>query len=480
MALGLQSCPEDVVECIVQLLDLDDVRNLRLSSRTLAVKSSHHSFKDYFQSKHVDMTASALDKFAQGTQAGDLRSLAQELHLIGIAPEAGDRKLTASNYGNHEEEERNTTQEINLLSQAFDGLAKYAKGGNLPSLTLRVAVVRNDQERVLPVDTKLRAKSQGVWQSTTRTFDTALRALAMSKLQIKSLNIFNDSDLQQCSLSCEKLDMVDWSDDGLVKSLSTLKSLSISVCTRVVIHKDNDENDDDADDSDEDDDDDSDDDDDEDSEDDDDDEDENEGGRGITRAAVETQAEEEDESGFSGLAGLLSLCTQLDDFELHYLAVRRPRSGRLDRSGSQRILQHAIEQKRLPTVKRCRIRGVTANEVDLLSFIKRTRVSELSLATMHLHTGTFGSIINYCTSEAADLTKLYFNSLFIDIEETGMVHFVGERSTVCLYRDSEMLERKGDDIRRPIPYHVSPPMFIGSPITMKWLEYQEMEFGSCE
>ncbi|KAF7552771.1 hypothetical protein G7Z17_g4092 [Cylindrodendrum hubeiense] len=296
------------------------------------------------------MRTTALQAFAQGVQAGGLRSLFQELYLIGIAHEVKEWEPKTVD-DTHSEEVRRT-QDVNLLRQAFDELKKHSKSDSLPSLTLRVAVVRNGQKRILPVDKRGGAKSKIVWQCTIRTFNTALQALAMSKLQIKNLNLFNDPDLQQCSIACEQLDEIDWNNPGLTESLAALESLSISTCTRVVkFYKDYYETDDESE-------------------------------LATSRSAAERQAEAEDASNFVGLSKLLSLCAGLENLELHYLYIR-PTGGpsTISRSWGEKILQHVVDLERLPNLKRCRLRGFTIRETDLLEFIKRTRVRDLSLET---------------------------------------------------------------------------------------------------
>ncbi|KAH8662730.1 F-box domain protein [Ilyonectria robusta] len=450
MSFGLESCPDLVVECIVNLLDLDDICNLRLSCKSLAVKSSHYRFKTFFRSKHVDVTADALRTFAQGTQAGGLRSLVQELYLIGIANETRNQKKPRTRNDSRNEEIRRA-REINLLSQAFNGLAKYSKNGSLPSLTLRVAIVRNDKERILPVDARpWPPMRKSVWQCTIYTFDTALRALAASKLRIESLNVFNDPDMERCSLACEQLNIIDWNDSGLAESFASLRSLSISISTRVFrFHKDIQE-------------------------------DEHDEGQPPRKDAAEVQAEAGDESNFVGLSRLLPLCNRLENFEVHYLQVPTGYSNLIDRFCCEKILQRVVELDRLPILKRCRLRGISAREVDLLDFVKRTRVCELSLESMILRTGTFRPIIDHCTSETANMTKLYFDTLYERHNREEMIFFVGggkSRIGFPSANATERLEREGDSVRHPITYYNPPLTPMGNPWIPEWRRFQRTEHG---
>ncbi|KNB04840.1 hypothetical protein FOXG_22375 [Fusarium oxysporum f. sp. lycopersici 4287] len=222
MPLGLESCPEPVVECIVQLLDLDDIRNLRLTCKPLALKSSEYRFRAFFRSKHIHVTVDALRTFAEGTQAGGLRSLIQHLYLVGIVECKIGEPRRQSDW---QKEEMRRTHEVNLLSQAFNGLAKHSKNGGLQSLTLRVAIVRNGGETTLPLDSgPLVPLQKSVWLCTMHTFDTVVSALAASSLRIDGLDIFSEPNIRRPSLASDQINAIDWNDSGFAKALATLRS----------------------------------------------------------------------------------------------------------------------------------------------------------------------------------------------------------------------------------------------------------------
>ncbi|KAJ4118814.1 hypothetical protein NW765_007999 [Fusarium oxysporum] len=348
MPLGLESCPEPVVECIVQLLDLDDICNLRLTCKSLALRSSHYRFRTFFRSKHIKLMVEALRTFAEGIQSGGLQSLIQHLYLVGIVDECESPKPERQNYWQNEETRR--TQEVNILSQAFNGLAKYSKNGSPRLLTLRVAIVRNGEETTLPADSgPLVALQKSVWLRTMHTFDTVVSALAASSLRIDGLNIFSEPDMHCSSLACDQINAIEWNDSGFAKTLATLRSLSISLSTRVfAFPRAPQENKQDV-------------------------------GRSSKRDAAEVQAEAEDENDFVGLSRLLRLCNQLENLEINYLRIPVGYSALVGHFYYETILQRIVELDRLPILKRCKFSGISAKETDLLGFIQRARVRELSL-----------------------------------------------------------------------------------------------------
>ncbi|EXL39579.1 hypothetical protein FOCG_17818 [Fusarium oxysporum f. sp. radicis-lycopersici 26381] len=279
MPLGLESCPEPVVECIAQLLDLDDIRNLRLSCKSLALESSQYHFRTFFRSKHVNVTVDALRTFSEGIQAGGLRCL---IH----------------------------------------------KNGSLRLLTLRVAIVRNGEETPLPVDSgPLVPLQKSVWLCTMHTFDTVVSALAASSLRIDGLDIFSEPNIRRPSLASDQINAIDWNGSGFAKSLATLRSLSISLSTRVfAFRRALQENKQDV-------------------------------GRSSKNDAAEVQAEAEDENDFVGLSRLLRLCNQLENLEIDYLRIPMGYSALVGHFYYETILQRIVELDRLPILKHCKFLG---------------------------------------------------------------------------------------------------------------------------
>ncbi|EMT74302.1 hypothetical protein NOF04DRAFT_11421 [Fusarium oxysporum II5] len=454
MPLGLESCPEPVVECIVQLLDLDDICNLRLTCKSLALGSSHYRFRTFFRSKHIKLMVDALRTFAEGIQDGGLQSLIQHLYLVGIVDECESRKPGRQNYWQNEETRR--TQEVNLLSQAFNGLAKYSKNGSPRLLTLRVAIVRNGEETTLPADSGPSVPLQkSVWLRTMHTFDTVVSALAASSLRIDGLNIFSEPDMPCSSLACDQINANEWNDSGFAKTLVTLRPLAISLSTRVfAFPRALQENKQDV-------------------------------GRSSKRDAAEVQAEAEDENDFVGLSRLLRLCNQLGNLEINYLRIPMGYSALVGHFYYETILQRIVELDRLPILKRCKFSGISAKETDLLGFIQRARGRELSLEKVILCTGTFRSTFDYCTSRAASMTKLHFDTLYETLYDRHYVEKTiffagGGKSRIGFPSASatERLDREGESVRTSITYYISPRTPIDNPWIPEWGRFRRTENGT--
>jgi hypothetical protein len=124
--------------------------------------------------------------------------------------------------------------DVSLLSEAFCNIMVNGKAGKLLSLSLEVAVYREDTEERLPP--LCHSSWRLIWQSAAETFHTAIRSLAASSLPIEKLNIFNNRQLQLCSLASNKLSRIDFKHKGLAVSLASLKSLSLSFSGKIIFN----------------------------------------------------------------------------------------------------------------------------------------------------------------------------------------------------------------------------------------------------
>ncbi|KAI0133709.1 hypothetical protein BJ170DRAFT_174211 [Xylariales sp. AK1849] len=456
MSPSFVSCPIEVVHEMIKLLELADIRNLRLSCKLLAAKSSSsHHVKTFFQAKHVELTEQAFRNLAEGTQARGLRCLVQELTLSGIAVGDAPRRTYT------ERRQSSRRSNIRLLSQSFNGLAKNGPTGKLALLSLGVAVHPGLTAKREFGNSRMGFNLEPVWRAAVDTFHTTFRALAASQLRIESLNIFNCPGQQRCGFACNELSKIDWDDQGLAESLQSVRSLSVSTSNRVSRSNEDEDKDEYGDDA------------------------TNDRPRSRRSNHDEDIAIAQDESNFTGLASLFQLLKQLESFEMHYFllpgALRRLRP--IDWC-HERLLEHIIKLDSLPNLARCKLRGIYATETDLLAFIQRTGVGELSLENVVLTSGTFRSIFDYCTSAENPITMLYFDVLREINAPSPMVLFLGPGRSKLGYHavglGSEMLERCVDDVKQPISYHTPPLPPMGSPAMAAWMAFQRREYGRAQ
>lgn len=481
MPLGLEDCPNEVIESITRLLVLSDICSLRQISRTIATKTTGAHFKSYFLSKQVDITSSALKVFVDVTQPGWLGCLIQNLKLVGVVNNTKllesileeESELEEEGEGSPERQKKaqqdldileqrqndyeqlhESGTDVSLLSTAFSNIAANSKSGKLFSLSLEVQVFREDAEKRLP---PLAGGSwKLIWQCAADTFHTALRSLASSKLPIEKLNIFNDRRLQRCSLSLNELGSATFEDEGLTISLASLKSLSISFSDRVIFQskQDAERSYDPADEID----------------------------WEIPeeeRDIEEMRAEAADEKNFTGLAKLLQLSRQLEDLELHQYRLTKGALTEHDLC-LERMLQRAAQMDAPPSLKRLELRGLWVREEDLLAFIQRTGVRKLFMYNSWMSSGTFRSIFDYCTSDTTGVDELYFDELF---EGNLRVYFDGPADSLFPplvgtgISGSNKMRRTGAEVKQQISYRSAQGAAASSPATMIYRQQQWKEYG---
>ncbi|KAF3482091.1 uncharacterized protein GIQ15_04850 [Arthroderma uncinatum] len=445
----ISTCPDWIIEQVVSSLELADIRNLRLTGKTVSLKSSQGRFRCFLQSKNVDLTSEALQTFVE---TKGYTSKLKNLNLVGLAVKPNQQK----------EADKIQERETLLLTEVFNKIAEYNGDGCLESLTLRVILVHKDGTRQLPADASKfpwEYIPKRIWACAVYTWKVALRALAASRLRIKRLNAFNDANMQQCSIPCDRLTTVDLQDIGLAESLASLKSLSLSICDRIFdLDKDIPEYD------------------------------KNYDYGSISEAKSEElrdfQAEADEENNFDGVANLVNLCGRIEDFELHHYHNRKERL--TVKFHAERILQCLVELEQLPRLRKSKLRGISATGTDLLNYIIRTDPSDLTLERIKLQKGEFSPNIDHCTSDQAHLHTLLLDTLY---EDKGkyfeMVLFPWYKGCKAIVQgiDSEVgraesLKREGNDIRQPLLFIVSLAHFQGSPVNQAYSQRNRLEFGA--
>jgi hypothetical protein len=263
--------------------------------------------------------------------------------------------------------------------------------------------------------------------------------------------VFNGRQLQSCSLACDELGRVDFQDKGLAISLSSLKSLSISLSDRIIEDlpppdfsqppKE----------------------------------------KYIREARRKAMAK----SNFVGLVKFLQLAHLLDSLEIHYYQLNTAHLFLRDPyAHDERLLKQVAKSEKLPKLKQCRLRGIYISDRDLLAFIQRTATRRLFMEKVTMSSGTFRSIFDYCTGEAAGIEELYFDDL---LEKHNMLYFrspnqVGHAQVPLHQSTSSMqsttsLQRVGAKVKQPIIYHYHQGIPADTPQTRDLQLQRRREYG---
>jgi hypothetical protein len=426
--MSLHNLPYEIIECIVVLLDLKDICMLRLTSKYMAFSVVQNRYRSFFKAKSVDLTPSALKAFSEATELGQLGCLVQDLTLIGIASSPEFRQ---------DLEETKTI--LSLLVQAFKNIT--LSNNTSVSLSLKVSVIDYEtKERRAPICYFRNLKF--VWAVAAQTFHITIQALAKTSLLLHGFNVFNDKRLDLCSLACDELGKVDFKDEGLRKSFSELKTLSLSLSDKVLDipsslnnHAPTDEERWDA-----------------------------------LASAIAA-------SNFVGLSDFLSLFSSLQTFDLHYFQLQSAGyriSHREDRPHAA-LLRQVVSSGSLPKLSQCTLRGVIASSEDLLLFIKSTAPQYLSLNHVKVINGSFRLIFEYCTSSMASIE----NISLIDLYDSRRLQFwpIGNSRPDYPWNGPVVLYRSGSEVKQQIDYHYWRGRTRGSGIIARKNRRDYTDFG---
>ncbi|KAK7978221.1 hypothetical protein PG988_005711 [Apiospora saccharicola] len=459
MAVGLESCPTEIIDSIAKYLDVTDAGSLRLVSRCLRAKATQAHFRSNFRSKRVRVINYHLKKLEVVTQRGSLGCEIRDLTLVGVVnntkrlEEIVERHPKDAESQRHLEilQERRREYEqsrdsgliVRLLSDAFKNTAAHTAARKLHSLSLEVVVYRHDADHELPpVDG---GSWRLIWQSAAETFRIVFAALQESQLQVDELNLYNGSQLRRCSMAVNEFSSVDFSDPKPIPDPGVGP-----VSDRILdLAREERESGDSADeisnystDSDED----------------------------LELEAIMLKAH--DPNNFTGLADLISACSNLRSLSIHQYGL-----------DSRYIYRKCIFQCGATPIEQCTLSGVFLDENDLLAFLEKTSAS-LRALSMQTVTKVGGSPFRVCfdyiaSGHVPNLEYLYMNGLS-DFVRPG--HFTGvdePKPPVVGPHGGNTLKREGkEEVRRPILCYMPlaiPALFPAE--RQKWAQDHRREYG---
>ncbi|GAM87636.1 hypothetical protein ANO11243_056630 [Dothideomycetidae sp. 11243] len=216
--------PAEILEHVASILDLSDLRNLRLTSIEVSARVSGAHFRSLFRHKMVNIASqSRLDEFIHMTRPGELGRVVQNLTLRGILP-------AADGHTNPEKPEGVAER----LAIALNNIRDNSATGRLACLSIDAArvdlPVRITGETYDDFDSRDNQSWRSTWRAAQWTFKEVCSALAISDLPIERLDVF--SQVFHCSLAVDGLKPALDAGD-LSVPLAGLKALSLSLSDRL-------------------------------------------------------------------------------------------------------------------------------------------------------------------------------------------------------------------------------------------------------
>nr|XP_023871385.1 uncharacterized protein LOC111983975 [Quercus suber] len=268
MALAITLLPHEVVGCIVDYLNLHDIRALRYSCRGLgATVTASSRFRSFCTQKEVHLRVSSLEELTArlstsdgtecqlehltltgvlwvtkglerilrdrtkpsnledpcGVRSRPKRLPAAPVDLVAAEVQLGDFR----NRLRDEQEDHGTGRTLHCLVELFKVIGSRCKKKGLSSLKLSVEVYR---EQTTPLTPAVGTAWPQIWNLAEQVFTISMQAWERSGVNIERLDVF--SGMESCSIQAydvailqEQLDFHD---------LHGLKDLALSISNRVL------------------------------------------------------------------------------------------------------------------------------------------------------------------------------------------------------------------------------------------------------
>jgi hypothetical protein len=384
----LEKCPNEIIEAIVVLLDFKDIGNLRRTSQKLSVKATQTHFKSFFSSNRIELKPRNLERLVEITGPGQIGGNLRNLTLVGV-PERhrhGWSRIHTS--------ASTAKQNLHLLSRAFNNLAVNENNEEDFTIVLEVQVPDCEARELTDSYSEARDNWENVWKCAAETFHTTMLALSASPLPLEKLVAYHDPSRSSVKMACNELDKVDFRNESLAVSLSTLKSLQIGLSDRIIrdlsphIPAS--------------------------------------GGDVRPEEVLRVTEQAMAKSNFTGLPKFLELAPSLESLEIHYYRLENAHEFlvRQPHLPHQELLRYVVGSEYLPRLKHCGLCGVIARSEDLVSFVQRTAPHTLVMENVLLSSGTFRPFFDYCTSDDTNLNEIHFLDLAEGEYQRNTVEFL--------------------------------------------------------
>lgn len=149
---SFENLPNELIECIVSLLEITDVCSIRCTSTTLAMKATQDHFRSHFcrSSKVVEVGLRSLETLAAVSGMPNFTFILTQLTLLGIDENVDQGKEAAevcnifgiqrdemsSDYQQHYDKLISSGTAAKILSDAVVNIGQHGQPGGLQALTL--------------------------------------------------------------------------------------------------------------------------------------------------------------------------------------------------------------------------------------------------------------------------------------------------------------------------------------------------------
>lgn len=479
----LDALPQELIDRVAESLDLDSIRNLRLTSTRLCDHMDVSRFRYFMAAQETDLTSRSLERLRAIANHPKLGSAVQSLTIIAVVydtseldrmlktkrrrvfqkqgvfsmttePQATEEELVEAQRNRErmlasmrEQETRgNDESEVQELAAALRSL------GKLDTLEVQAAV---DQGLGGYIPSASAREWHPVWIRASQVYRTVMQAIASSGVATNKLRIFSDS--KRCSIPT-------WDVNEHIPTLMSanfdqaakhIKDFSLSVSTKVETDRqkiaDARANLSEVD-------------------------------RAYYEAGMGTQAgllKPDDplaiaEENYPGVARLLLPMQNLERLDIHLYQTLQG----LPKSYSK-VFTHIADEVVMGSLKHCTFRGLYCDEASLLSFFRRhNALVKLEMRDMHLESGSWKPVIAHlCTTAVPDLQQVVLHNLWgapadwSADQNTSFPCMDGRMVYSRIFSRDEILKEKFEFAKGPVERQ------MGSPAFYVWMTTRQTEYG---
>ncbi|KAI3393598.1 hypothetical protein diail_3902 [Diaporthe ilicicola] len=483
---GLATLPNELYNQVQTFLNLLSIKNLRLTSKLHAAKGLSPAFLTYYEEQETDLTSRSLQRLFHITRHPHLGPAVRRLTVVAVyhdtsdllarikrlrdpAPTADQKVIEKRNkefftkmgllqaimVSRHEQHYQFSDDIVASLSHILETL------GSLDVVRLTTRVLRPPLGRPDPTSTSRGVNWNCLWADCHRLLRLVASAMSKSQVEVITFSVFNDcfGKVQSRVLPGLVRDLTKL--DFLSHAGSKIKNLSLcfSPATRVpemlsditYVH----------------------------------------GATMRHLAAVRipiNDASARAEENFPGVAGFLSQTPKLEALELFmYNTLEGPPWV------YSNVFSHISKTVRLPNLRRLTLRGIWADPVCILIFLRNHReLTRIDLREVHVTGGTWDPILKHIQS-MSKLEELHLENLWCSSE-----HLLNLMPKNVVFDDGDRVSGRSHPIKNGWMVHTRDISmeelrqgldFVksrgssrgkGSQLLMRWIKKRKADYGPPE
>lgn len=415
--LNLDRLPPEVVERIIQYVDLDTIKSLRLTSRVLGERCLGPRFKSFLKRQTTDLTKRSLQSLCALASHPTLRPVVKNLTIMATVYDTFEvqrilcikkrrvvkRGLKGQIYQTRylpcteqelstaqsdlawlraQQEEREALSDESVIESLASALRLF---GRLNSVDLDATVIQGPNVTVWTKE----GDWHPIFMRASQVYCLTMSAVARSGVAVDTLTVYRNTP--RCSVpSCDITAHVEKLDaDQLAVAGASIKNLALSISMRIetdigkiaaarelrerLFHSE----------------------------------------LGFQSSLLGTSDPETlAEENFPGIARLLRFIPNLETIDLHLYDTLGGIPEVCDR-----IFKAIAQETRLPALEQCCLRGIYASTESMLQFLENhPRIKHLDLRQVTLTSGSWEPIFEYLgSSRMPALTRLYLSGLYQNV-----------------------------------------------------------------